>query len=111
AEAMAERLRAQVPGVKIVGCEVPPFRDLTAAEVDELTARIVASDANVVWGGLGTPRQDYLVPRIARSFAGAVIPVGAAFDYWAGTVKQAPEFMHGSGLEWFYRLCTEPRRL
>lgn len=111
AEAMADRLRSHAPGVEIVACETPPFRDLTAADLDSLGARLMGSGAHVVWVGLGTPRQDYVVPEIAARFLGAVVPVGAAFDFWAGTVKQAPKALHGTGLEWLYRLVVEPRRL
>jgi N-acetylglucosaminyldiphosphoundecaprenol N-acetyl-beta-D-mannosaminyltransferase len=111
ARAMTERLCESAPGVQIVGGETPPFHDLTDAELDGLAGRIAGSGANIVWVGLGTPRQDYVVPQIAERFDGAVIPVGAAFNFWSGEVKQAPKFLHGTGFEWVHRLGAEPRRL
>jgi N-acetylglucosaminyldiphosphoundecaprenol N-acetyl-beta-D-mannosaminyltransferase len=111
AEAMADRLRAHAPGLRIVGCESPPYRDLDSAELDEVAARINDSGGQVVWVGLGTPRQDYLVPKLAVRVPAAIVPVGAAFDFWAGRVQEAPKALHGTGLEWLYRLSREPRRL
>lgn len=111
AERMADRLAAEVPGVAIAAVESPPYRDLTDDDVDALADRIRASGAQIVWVGLGTPRQDYLVPRLAARLPVAVVPVGAAFDFWAGQVAEAPRWLHGSGLEWVYRLLREPRRL
>lgn len=111
AAAMAEQLKQHAPGVEIVGVESPPFGDISAEQLAGLAARIEETGANIVWVGLGTPRQDYLVPRLAAHVNAVLVPVGAAFDFWAGTVKQAPKFLHGSGLEWLYRLAVEPRRL
>jgi N-acetylglucosaminyldiphosphoundecaprenol N-acetyl-beta-D-mannosaminyltransferase len=111
ARKMAERLCAHAPGVDIVGIESPPYRELDADELDQLAARINATGAQVVWVGLGTPRQDYLVPKLAVRVPATIVPVGAAFDFWAGTVQEAPRALHGSGLEWMYRFYKEPRRL
>jgi N-acetylglucosaminyldiphosphoundecaprenol N-acetyl-beta-D-mannosaminyltransferase len=111
ADSMAERLKEHAPGLHVVGTECPPFRELTDAELDVVARRIDESRAHVVWIGLGTPKQDYLVPRLASRVSAAVVPVGAAFDFWAGTVDEAPEWLHGSGLEWMHRLASEPRRL
>jgi N-acetylglucosaminyldiphosphoundecaprenol N-acetyl-beta-D-mannosaminyltransferase len=111
AEDMAGRLRQEVPGIDIVGAESPPYRTISDDEVAELTNRIQASGANVVWIGLGTPRQDYLVPRVAAFVDGVVVPVGAAFDFLAGRVGEAPRLLHGTGLEWLYRFSREPKRL
>lgn len=111
AEEMALRLADHAPGLRLVGLETPPFRDLTDDDLDEAARRINASGADIVWVGLGTPKQDYLVPRLAARVAAAVVPVGAAFDFWAGTVDEAPPWLHGSGLEWMHRLTSEPRRL
>lgn len=111
AEAMAATLLGMAPGAVIAASETPPYGDADEAHLDGLGERIRASGAHIVWVGLGTPRQDYAVPAIAARVEAVVVPIGAAFDVHAGSVKQAPKFLHGSGLEWTYRLATEPRRL
>lgn len=111
AEAMSTKMREFAPGVEIVSCETPPFRELKDTEVAGLGQRIDSSGAQIVWVGLGTPRQDYLVPRLAAHSNAVVIPVGAAFDFWAGTAKEAPSWTHGRGIEWIHRLLSEPQRL
>jgi N-acetylglucosaminyldiphosphoundecaprenol N-acetyl-beta-D-mannosaminyltransferase len=90
---------------------MPPFRRLADDDLSALAERVRASGANVLWVGLGTPRQDYLVHELARAVSMPVLPVGAAFDFWAGAVTEAPVILHGSGLEWTHRLASEPRRL
>lgn len=111
AERAAARVCESVPGALVAGCESPPFRDLTDEELSALADRLRASGANVLWVGLGTPRQDYVVPRLTERFDGPVVPVGAAFDFLAGTVPEAPPFLRGTGLEWMHRLASEPKRL
>jgi N-acetylglucosaminyldiphosphoundecaprenol N-acetyl-beta-D-mannosaminyltransferase len=111
AELMAAGLERSVPGVSVVGTECPPFRQLTDTDVAGLAERVRASGANVLWIGLGTPRQDYLVHELAPLLPMPVIPVGAAFDFWSGAVKEAPKVLQGSGFEWVFRLASEPRRL
>jgi N-acetylglucosaminyldiphosphoundecaprenol N-acetyl-beta-D-mannosaminyltransferase len=111
AEQMAEALRREVPGLRVVGTECPPFRPIDADEVRRLADRVRSSGAGVVWIGLGTPRQDYLVHQLAPLVDAALVPVGAAFDFWSGNVREAPRFLRGSGLEWVFRLASEPRRL
>lgn len=111
AEEMAERLGRTSSGFSVAGTESPPFTEITDQHLSELVDRVRASGATILWIGLGTPRQDYLVHRLSSHLAMPIVPVGAAFDFWAGTVKQAPRFLHGTGLEWLYRLATEPRRL
>jgi len=111
AELMATELRRQVPGIEVVGTEAPPFTPITDEHLDELAQRVARSGANVLWIGLGTPRQDYLVSRLADRLMMPIVPVGAAFDFWSGAVMEAPRFVHGSGLEWLHRLASEPRRL
>lgn len=110
-----DRLRATIafrwPYARIVGAESPPFRPWTDAELTERAARIAASGATHVWVGLGTPKQDIEVRRLADSLPVVALAVGAAFDFIAGTVEQAPAWMQRSGLEWTYRLAREPRRL
>jgi N-acetylglucosaminyldiphosphoundecaprenol N-acetyl-beta-D-mannosaminyltransferase len=111
AELMAERLRRRVPGIHIVGTEAPPFTPITADHLSDLVTRVQASGANVLWIGLGTPRQDYVVHQLSARLAMPIVPVGAAFDFWAGEVREAPRLLQGSGLEWLHRLASEPRRL
>jgi N-acetylglucosaminyldiphosphoundecaprenol N-acetyl-beta-D-mannosaminyltransferase len=111
AERMADELRSAVPGISVVGTDTPPFRPLADEDLDELVTRVHESGANMVWIGLGTPRQDYLVHRLASELAMPIVPVGAAFDFWSGEVNEAPAILHGSGLEWLHRLSSEPNRL
>jgi N-acetylglucosaminyldiphosphoundecaprenol N-acetyl-beta-D-mannosaminyltransferase len=111
AELMAAELGRQVPGLEVVGTEAPPFTTITGEHLTGLVRRVEDSGANLLWIGLGTPRQDYLVHRLSDRLAMPIVPVGAAFDFWSGAVKEAPRFVQGSGLEWIYRLAAEPRRL
>jgi N-acetylglucosaminyldiphosphoundecaprenol N-acetyl-beta-D-mannosaminyltransferase len=111
ADRMADELRRTLPGISVVGSSTPPFRPLSDDDIDALVERVRDSGANVLWIGLGTPRQDYLVHRLACRLAMPIVPVGAAFDFWSGEVSEAPAILHGSGLEWLHRLASEPRRL
>ena len=111
ADTVAATLSKHAPGVQIVGSETPPWTDLDDTGLAALAGRIDESGATHVWVGLGTPRQDYLVHRLAPLVGVPVIPVGAAFDFWAGTVNEAPSWLHGTGFEWVHRLSQEPRRL
>ena len=110
-DALQTQLHARFPGVQVVGAESPPFRSPTPFELAEQDARIRASRAQVVWVGLGTPKQDWESARLAASVPAVCVAVGAAFDFVAGTKAQAPEWMQHNGLEWAYRLGSEPRRL
>ncbi len=99
-------------GIKIVGKIPSPFRPETDEEISQYTKQINKSMADIVWVGNGTPLQDYWVSEYRpRLNASVLIAVGAAFDFHAGNVKQAPRWMMKAGLEWFFRLCAEPRRL
>ena len=109
--ALQSRLRALHPGVRLVGADSPPFRELTPAERSDQADRIRASGAQVVWVGLGTPKQDREVAALAAELPLVFVAVGAAFDFAAGTKRQAPGWMRRNGLEWTFRLATEPRRL
>lgn len=95
----------------LAGAESPPFRDLTDDERREQDDRIQASRADIVWVGLGTPKQDFEAERLAEALPLLAAAVGAAFDFTAGTVKPAPAWMQRSGLEWAHRLASEPRQL
>jgi N-acetylglucosaminyldiphosphoundecaprenol N-acetyl-beta-D-mannosaminyltransferase len=109
--ALEHALREEFPGIRIAGSFSPPFREPTDLELAERDAAIVASGAHVVWVGLGTPKQDREVARLARSTGLVAVAVGAAFDFAAGTLREAPEWMRRLGLEWLFRLMMEPRRL
>lgn len=111
AQAVAEQLRRAVPDLEVAGTDTPPFGDPDDAELKALAERVRGARAQVLWVALGTPRQDYLVPRLAPLAGCPVVPVGAAFDFVAGTVQEAPAVLHGTGAEWVFRLSREPRRL
>ncbi len=112
ADLLAERLRRRVPGLEIVGTYCPPFRSLTDAEEDEVVARLNGSGADIIWIGLGAPKQERWMHRMMpRLSANAVLGVGAAFDFNAGLLPRAPALMQRAGMEWLYRLLKEPRRL
>jgi N-acetylglucosaminyldiphosphoundecaprenol N-acetyl-beta-D-mannosaminyltransferase len=105
-------LRAKHPGLNIVGGYVPPFRPLTAEEEDAVINEINESGADVVWVGIGVPKQEkWMASMRDRLDAPVLVGVGAAFDFHAGLVPQAPGWMQKMGLEWAYRLAQEPRRL
>jgi exopolysaccharide biosynthesis WecB/TagA/CpsF family protein len=104
-------LRRRFPKAQIVGVESPPFRTLTEQEIAEQIARLVESTAQVIWVGLGTPKQDWESSRLAEEMPAVFLAVGAAFDFVAGKKRQAPLWMQRNGLEWLFRLATEPRRL
>ncbi len=95
----------------VVGAESPPFRTLADEERRAQEQRIRDSGAQVVWVGLGTPKQDVEVQRLAAALPVVAMAVGAAFDFIAGTKPQAPVWMQRTGTEWAYRLAREPRRL
>lgn len=109
--ALESNLRSKFPGVLIVGTESPPFRPLNVDEVDDQDMRIRQSGADIVWVGLGTPKQDFEVQRLAMKLPVVAIAVGAAFDFAAGSAPEAPKWMTTCGLEWVFRLYCEPRRL
>ncbi len=106
------RLQERFPGLEIAGAYSPPFRALGADEERELIADIDGSGAHVVWVGIGQPKQELWMHRMRpRLRAPLLVGVGAAFDFHAGLVAQAPPWMGRNGLEWTYRLAREPRRL
>jgi N-acetylglucosaminyldiphosphoundecaprenol N-acetyl-beta-D-mannosaminyltransferase len=109
---LALNLRRRYPGLKIVGGYSPPFRQLSAEEEDAVVDEINASKADVVWVGIGVPKQEkWMAAMRDRLDAPVLVGVGAAFDFHAGLIPQAPAWMQSSGLEWAYRLAHEPRRL
>jgi N-acetylglucosaminyldiphosphoundecaprenol N-acetyl-beta-D-mannosaminyltransferase len=109
---LALNLRTRYPGLKIVGGYAPPFRPLSADEEDAVVDEINRSGADVVWVGIGVPKQEkWMAAMRDRLDAPVLVGVGAAFDFHAGLVAQAPNWMQSLGLEWAFRLGTEPRRL
>jgi N-acetylglucosaminyldiphosphoundecaprenol N-acetyl-beta-D-mannosaminyltransferase len=90
----------------------PPFRALNAEEELKLREQVATAQPDILWVGLSTPKQEkFMAEFLSKLDATLMIGVGAAFDFHSGRVKQAPHWMQRSGLEWLYRLCSEPRRL
>jgi N-acetylglucosaminyldiphosphoundecaprenol N-acetyl-beta-D-mannosaminyltransferase len=110
-EALAARLVREAPDAQIVGLESPPFRPLSEHEERGLVQRVRSSGADIVWVGLGTPKQDHFVDEFRDRLGVTLVAVGAAFDFLAGRKREAPMWAQTHGLEWAYRLVTEPRRL
>lgn len=112
AELLAEKMKGRFPGLQVVGTYCPPFRPLDDRERMDLEACVTACKPDFFWIGLSTPKQERAAAELCQSLdAKLFIAVGAAFDFHAGLVSQAPRWMQRTGLEWFYRLCTEPKRL
>lgn len=105
------RLRQRWPALHVAGAHTPPFRPLTADEMAHDVSRINTSGAAIVFVGLGCPKQERWIDAQLGQVRAVMIGVGAAFDFHAGVLPRAPAWMRANGLEWFYRLVTEPRRL
>jgi N-acetylglucosaminyldiphosphoundecaprenol N-acetyl-beta-D-mannosaminyltransferase len=111
-EELERNLETKFPGIKIVGTYTPPFRPLNEAEEKELVGLVNGLRPDFLWVGLSTPKQEKFMAQYQDKFdATLMVGVGAAFDFHAGRVRQAPRWMQRSGLEWMFRLCCEPRRL
>jgi N-acetylglucosaminyldiphosphoundecaprenol N-acetyl-beta-D-mannosaminyltransferase len=109
---LARALRLRHPGLRITGGHCPPFRPLTEEEETAVVDDINRSGADVVWVGIGVPKQEKWMARMRdRLDAPVLVGVGAAFDFHAGLVPQAPDTLQRLGLEWAFRLVQEPRRL
>ena len=112
AELLAQKLKAKFPKLQVVGTFTPPFRPLNAEEIARLHEQVSAVKPDILWVGLSTPKQEkFMVEFLPKLDVTLMVGVGAAFDFHSGRVCQAPRWMQRSGLEWFYRLCSEPRRL
>lgn len=109
--ALLSRLEGRYPGLEVVGAYSPPFRAMTDDEQRLQDETIVDSRPDIVWVGLGTPKQDYEADRIVQCTGISAAAVGAAFDFTAGTKPEAPGWMRALYVEWLFRLSTEPRRL
>ena len=108
---LTSRMQERFPGLEVVGAESPPFRALTPDESADLVSRVRSVRADVVWVGLGTPKQDVFVDEYRDQLGAALVAVGAAFDFHAGAKKQAPRWVQRAGMEWAFRLLAEPGRL
>jgi N-acetylglucosaminyldiphosphoundecaprenol N-acetyl-beta-D-mannosaminyltransferase len=111
-ETLVSRLTQRFPGLIIAGYRSPPFRVLTPEEDAADVEAINQTQPDFVWVGLGMPKQDkWIAAHVGKIQAAALLGVGAAFDFVAETKTRAPSWMQRSGLEWLFRLTTEPRRL
>jgi N-acetylglucosaminyldiphosphoundecaprenol N-acetyl-beta-D-mannosaminyltransferase len=109
---LALNLRQHHPGIQVVGGFSPPFRPLTRAEEDEVVEQINEARPDVLWVGIGVPKQEKWMARMRdRLEVPVMCGVGAAFDFHSGRISQAPRWMQERGLEWIYRIAQEPRRL
>ena len=108
---LLDNLRRQFPGIDIVEAIVPPFRKPTPEEDAEHVERLRAASPDIIWVGLGCPKQERWMAEHCGQVPGVMLGVGAAFDFHAGVLRQAPPVLQKLGLEWAFRLWCEPRRL
>jgi N-acetylglucosaminyldiphosphoundecaprenol N-acetyl-beta-D-mannosaminyltransferase len=112
ADELKVRMERRFPGLSVLGTYTPPFRPLSDEEKEGLVTTINELRPDLVWVGLGAPKQDLFMAEFHRLLnCKVMIGVGAAFDFHTGRVRQAPRWMMRVGLEWLFRLCMEPRRL
>lgn len=119
-DTLKQKLESKYPGVQIVGTVSPPFRPLNEQEEEELVREIEDKRPHFFWVGLSTPKQERFMAHFLNKYRDrltfadqgfTMFGVGAAFDFQAGLVKECPRWLRGSGLEWFYRMCKDPKRL
>ena len=108
---LRDKLQEKYPNINIVGMYSPPFRTLTEEEDNEIIKNINNTEADIVWVGLGAPKQEIWMNNHKNKIKGLMIGVGAGFDYHAGNIKRAPKRMKKCSLEWLYRLLQDPKRL
>lgn len=108
---MYRNLNENYPGIEIVGKCSPPFRELTQEEDEKIIEQINQTGADFVWIGLGAPKQEKWMFAHQEKMNGLMVGVGAGFDYFAGNIKRAPQWMQKMNLEWLYRLLQDPKRL
>lgn len=112
ADSLRDSLLARFPGLQVVGTHTPPFRPLTPEEDAALARKVAAAQPDCFWVGLSTPKQEHFMARsLPLLDTTLMFGVGAAFDFHAGRVPQAPALLQKTGLEWAYRLAKEPKRL
>lgn len=109
--ALKRKLEQKYPGIQIVGMYSPPFRPLTDEEDDAVKEMINKSNADFIWIGLGAPKQEKWMHDHKGQLDGLMLGVGAGFDYYAGNIQRAPEWMQKNDLEWLFRLIQDPKRL
>ena len=110
-QSLLERMKDRFSSLKVVYSFSPPFREMSQEEDEEIVEHINASSARILFVGLGCPKQEKWMAEHRGKVNAVMLGVGAAFDFHAGLKSQAPSWMQKIGLEWFYRLVTEPRRL
>jgi N-acetylglucosaminyldiphosphoundecaprenol N-acetyl-beta-D-mannosaminyltransferase len=111
-EALVEKLQASFPGFQLAGYHSPPFRPLTEEEDCEVVEKINSASPDVLWIGLGCPKQEFwMEEHRGLLHVPVMFGIGQAFNIYAGTLRQAPRWMRENGLEWLFRLLLEPRRL
>ncbi len=111
ARGISENLQARFYGLQVTYCYSPPFRPLTPEEDEQVVQAINASGARILFVGLGCPKQERWMAAHRGRIQAVMLGVGAAFDFHAGRVRQAPSWLQQMGLEWLFRLIMEPRRL
>lgn len=105
------KVKEEYPGIRIAGGHAPAFGPVDTSFISEQTERILKAKPDIVWVGLGTPKQDIATTTLAETTGVNCVGVGAAFDFVAGVVPEAPTFIQKSGTEWLYRLLSDPKRL
>ncbi len=110
-EKLYQKLNENYPGIQIVGMYSPPFRPMTLEEDETIVKMINETNPDFVWVGLGAPKQEKWMAEHQGKVCGFMIGIGAGFDYFAGNIKRAPEWMQKRNLEWLYRLVQDPKRL
>lgn len=112
ASELKSKLEERFPGLKVAGTFTPPFRPFSTEERHQLSKLVADAKPDIIWVGLSTPKQEqFMAEFLPELDATLMFGVGAAFNFHTGRVRQAPRWMQRSGLEWFYRVCQEPRRL
>ncbi|WAL45699.1 WecB/TagA/CpsF family glycosyltransferase [Rhodococcus pyridinivorans] len=104
-------LKEDFPGLLVSGSYAPPFAPVDDDFMEACRAAVLESGGDIVWVGLGTPKQDYVALRLSQMLELPCLGVGAAFDFSAGSSREAPEWAQRSGFEWAYRLMSDPKRL
>jgi N-acetylglucosaminyldiphosphoundecaprenol N-acetyl-beta-D-mannosaminyltransferase len=109
---LAVKLKERFPALMVAGTYEPPFRPLNEIEEQEVLEKVRAARVDLFWVGLSTPKQDkFMAAYSSKLDATVMLGVGAAFDFHSGRIRQAPAWLQRLGMEWFFRLCMEPRRL
>ena len=112
ADALAAKLKSNYPGLDVAGTYCPSFHELTPEEDAEVLQQINTTKPDIVWVGLGSPKQEkWMAQHMGQIEAAAMIGVGAAFDFHSGRAKWAPAWLRKMGIEWAYRLAQEPKRM